>query len=153
MCLLSASLFEILIFRTKVSGETAHTLLQIWARRIGEASPISTRPDFCRDIIPLEISRPYLLYWSHPILFRMFFDAAKATNFVIENEEEAEPNTLAGKTSDMIFPSPESKEFILRTVASRPFCYSAPCPQRMYAMIRENEFRLAGAFSIDKQFL
>ena len=46
---------------------------QIWARSIGEASPISifqkveeaspisTRLDFCRDIIPLEISRPYLV--------------------------------------------------------------------------------------------
>ena len=41
---------------------------QIWARRIGEASPISilTRPNFCRDIIPLEISRPWLL-WARRI--------------------------------------------------------------------------------------
>ena len=53
------------------------TFWQGWARSIGEASPISilifqkveeaspisisTRLDFCRDIIPLEISRPYLL--------------------------------------------------------------------------------------------
>jgi hypothetical protein len=38
-------------------------------------------------------------------------------------------------------------------IDSRPFSYSAACPQRMYALVRESEFRLAGAFSIDKQFL
>ena len=56
-----------------------HISNQIWARSIGEASPIlisifqkveeaspiSTGLDFCRDIIPLEISHPYLFPISY----------------------------------------------------------------------------------------
>ncbi len=83
----------------------------------------------------------------------MFYDAQRASNFVIDNEEIPEEDILNGKSSGTIFPAPESKEFILRTFANRPFKYSAACPQRMYALIRDNEFRVAGAFSVDKQFL
>ncbi len=84
----------------------------------------------------------------------MFYDAQKASHYFIENEEEeSDENILSGKTSEMIFPAPESKEFILKTFANRPFNYSAPCPQRMYAKVGENTFRVAAAFSVDKQFL
>ena len=83
----------------------------------------------------------------------MFFDAQRASNLIIENEDDLDGDILAGKTSGMIFPDPEMKEFILRTFANRPFSYSAASPQRMYAMVRRSEFRLAGAFSIDKNFL
>ena len=83
----------------------------------------------------------------------MFFDAQRASNLVIENEDDVDGDILAGKTSRMIFPDPEMKEFILRTFASRPYSYSAASPQRMYAMVKRSEFRLAGAVSIDKIFL
>ena len=69
----------------------------------------------------------------------MFYDAQRASNFVIDNEEIPEEDILNGKSSGTIFPAPESKEFILRTFANRPFKYSAACPQRMYALIRDNE--------------
>ena len=83
----------------------------------------------------------------------MFYDAQKASHFFIHNEEENGSNILTGKNSGTIFPVAEWKEFILRTYANRPYSYSASCPQRMYAKVRDNEFRIAGAFSIDKQFL
>ena len=83
----------------------------------------------------------------------MFYDAQRASNFVIDNEEIPDEDILTGKSSETIFPVPESKEFILRTFANRPFSYSAACPQRMYALVKDNEFRVAAAVSIDKQFL
>ena len=52
-----------------------------------------------------------------------------------------------------VFPQPDSREFILRTCVGRPYPYSQSAPQRMYCCVTKNEFRVAGAFTIDKQFL
>ena len=51
------------------------------------------------------------------------------------------------------FPEPHSREYILRKSTRRPFPYSAETPQRMYCCLRRDEFRVAGAFTIDKQYL
>ena len=49
-------------------------------------------------------------------------------------------------------PPPCSKQFVLRSLVSRPFPYSRPQPQRLYVKICPGEFRLAGSFAQDRQF-
>jgi len=50
-------------------------------------------------------------------------------------------------------PPPINKQFSLRCVSGRPLPSSRPTPQRMYARLGPSEFRLAGAYTIDRQFL
>ncbi|XP_067019940.1 rab3 GTPase-activating protein catalytic subunit-like isoform X1 [Acropora muricata] len=50
------------------------------------------------------------------------------------------------------FPSPTGREYILRTTIPRPRPSSRPCPQRMYCVLTNDEFRLAGAFTDDVIF-
>ena len=77
------------------------------------------------------------------LICKMFRDAFQAENISFDNEDN-EINA---------FPMAESREFVLRTCVGRPYPYSQSSPQRMYCSIKENEFRVAGAFTIDKQFL
>lgn len=52
-----------------------------------------------------------------------------------------------------VFPTPAAREYILRTVASRPAPYSKQFPQRMYCTLVDGaEYRLAGAFTSDTTF-
>jgi len=48
--------------------------------------------------------------------------------------------------------SPCVKQFILRSIVSRPFPYSQPQPQRMYVKLASGEFRLCGSFTSDRQY-
>ena len=48
--------------------------------------------------------------------------------------------------------TPSTKQFILRSLVSRPFPFSHPQPQRMYVKLAPGEFRLAGSFTIDRQY-
>lgn len=50
------------------------------------------------------------------------------------------------------FPPPTGREYILRTTIPRPRPSSRPCPQRMYCVLTNDEFRLAGAFTNDVIF-
>ena len=50
------------------------------------------------------------------------------------------------------FPPAVGKEYILRTMVSRPTPWSRPSPQRMYCVLTSGEFRLAGAFTTDTNF-
>ncbi len=50
------------------------------------------------------------------------------------------------------FRDPFRREYILRTSASRPAPYSRPSPQRLYCLVTDSEFRLAGAFTEDTMF-
>jgi len=50
------------------------------------------------------------------------------------------------------FPPPTGREYILRTTIPRPSTSSRPCPQRMYCVLTNDEFRLAGAFTDDVIF-
>ena len=45
-----------------------------------------------------------------------------------------------------------NREYILRTKVSRPVRSSSVLPQRLYALIGQKEFRMAGAFSQDQTF-
>ncbi|KAG8231944.1 hypothetical protein J437_LFUL011413 [Ladona fulva] len=46
----------------------------------------------------------------------------------------------------------EQKEYVFQVMATRPAPYSRPTPQRLTAIVKEGEFRLAGAFSQDTNF-
>ena len=45
-----------------------------------------------------------------------------------------------------------NREYILRTKVARPVRSSSILPQRLYALIGQSEFRMAGAFSEDQTF-
>jgi len=49
-------------------------------------------------------------------------------------------------------PPPSTKQFIIRSLAPRPFPFSRPVPQRMYARLGQGEFRIAGCFTVDRQY-
>ncbi len=63
-------------------------------------------------------------------------------------EEDRETNYLLPFENE----NPFKREYIMRASASRPAPYSRPSPQRMYCMINNLEFRLAGAFTEDTMF-
>lgn len=48
-----------------------------------------------------------------------------------------------------VLSAPFAKEFILRVSVPRPAVYSKTLPQRMYCLLSEHEFRLAGSFAED----
>lgn len=49
-------------------------------------------------------------------------------------------------------PPPSAKEYILKTSCPRPSVYSKSLPQRMFALITPNEYRISGAFVEDTLF-
>lgn len=57
--------------------------------------------------------------------------------------------TLTLQVPPQDFPMPNSKEYILRNIVKSPSPHASPSPQRMFAVITGNEFRLAAAFSRD----
>jgi hypothetical protein len=63
-----------------------------------------------------------------------------------DGNEETAP-TLLGPI-DMPF----KREYILRTSAYRPPPYFREIPQRMYCLLKENEFRFAGAFTEENTY-
>ena len=77
------------------------------------------------------------------LICKMFHDAHRAEIMPFEQDD----NNIN------IFPKAESREFVLRTCVGRPYPYSQSGPQRMYCRVTDNEFRVASAFTIDKQFL
>lgn len=62
------------------------------------------------------------------------------------------PSSGSSAASLPPFPSADVKEVVMRVVAPRPAPASKPCPQRLYAMHRKDEFRLAGCFARDATF-
>ncbi len=73
----------------------------------------------------------------------------------VESNMEAVPsNVKYSNTHSSVpnFPRPAGREFIFRTMAPRPAPYSQATPQRMYCVLVDDEFRLAGAFSQDTTF-
>ena len=76
------------------------------------------------------------------LICKMFHDAHRAEIMPFEQDDNSN-----------IFPKAEAREFVLRTCVGRPYPYSQSGPQRMYCRVTDNEFRVASAFTIDKQFL
>ena len=67
-----------------------------------------------------------------------------------ENDDEDEVLNEFGEPST--FERPVRREFIMRSSVSRPAPYSRQSPQRMYCLLTNSEFRLAGAFTEDTMF-
>ncbi|TRY78537.1 hypothetical protein TCAL_04254 [Tigriopus californicus] len=81
------------------------------------------------------------------LIQKMFKEAEKATQMITDDMEAVTDAPLK------VFPAPVSREYIIRVAVPRPFPYSAKSPQRLYVCIKDKEFRLAGAFTLDKEYL
>ena len=81
------------------------------------------------------------------------YDALFALSIIIVSQDldqvELQPTKKKKLINTATVPEPSGKEFILRTVVPRPAPYSTPTPQRMFAVLTREQFRLAGAFSVD----
>jgi len=63
------------------------------------------------------------------------------------------PNEVSEKAKQSLtFPAPSEREFLLRVKACVPSPVSTASPQRLYAVVNDDSFRLAGAFSHDTVF-
>ncbi len=78
------------------------------------------------------------------LITRMFKDAYRASHMILGEEDFDDSRP---------FPRPVAREFILKTKVGRPYTYSKAGPQRMYCRLKNHEFRVAGAFTLDKTFL
>ena len=80
------------------------------------------------------------------LVIQMFKDAHRASQMIVDEDESDFENVSP-------FPKPSSREFILKVNMHRPYTYSAQSPQRLFCKLSKNEFRIAGAFTLDQQFL
>ncbi|KAL8588274.1 hypothetical protein ACOMHN_008577 [Nucella lapillus] len=97
-------------------------------------------------------------------IHKLFCAAQKAALMILEEEEEGEGGRSAeaeqSKMNEQIrpastihdFPTPSAREYILRAMIPRPAPYSRVLPQRMYCVIVDGDYRLAGAFCSDTTF-
>ena len=144
-----------LLSKTEIKISRAHSLQTKFMKNFGAQTEEAAKDDVdavqkqMKDFVTRlynEAEVPVLGSGRGPtgqLICKMFGDARRAENMSME-EEESNVN---------IFPQAESREFVLRTSVGRPYPYSQSAPQRMYCSVRENEFRVAGAFTIDKKFL
>jgi len=72
--------------------------------------------------------------------------------FTTSDEVTSQPHLPAHTPPFQDFPPPTGREYILRTTIPRPRPSSRPCPQRMYCVLTNDDFRLAGAFTDDVIF-
>uniref|UniRef100_A0A8C9YAE8 Rab3 GTPase-activating protein catalytic subunit n=1 Tax=Sander lucioperca TaxID=283035 RepID=A0A8C9YAE8_SANLU len=87
------------------------------------------------------------------IIHRLFVNAQRAAHLAPLDEDfglDRKPTGGSNKISD--FPSPAGREILLRTCVPRPAPYSKALPQRLFCVLMNEEFRLAGAFSSDTSF-
>ncbi|KAG8201721.1 hypothetical protein JTE90_012782 [Oedothorax gibbosus] len=79
---------------------------------------------------------------------QLFADAQKASQLLPEDIPQPDPHPPPSPSSQE-FPLPSGREFILRSSSGR----SIQVPQRLYAVVTSDEFRLCGAFTEDTTFL
>ncbi|XP_039643316.1 rab3 GTPase-activating protein catalytic subunit isoform X2 [Perca fluviatilis] len=95
------------------------------------------------------------------IIHRLFVNAQRLADFTSDEAAhlapldedfglDRKPTGGSNKMSD--FPSPAGREILLRTCVPRPAPYSKALPQRLFCVLMNEEFRLAGAFSSDTSF-
>ncbi|XP_041356173.1 rab3 GTPase-activating protein catalytic subunit-like [Gigantopelta aegis] len=89
------------------------------------------------------------------IIHKLFVASQKAEFMLLDEEKDSkqpteEPHKPASTVSD--FPRASAREYILRAMVPRPAPYSRVLPQKMYCVLVDNDFRLAGAFSSDTTF-
>ncbi|WAR09607.1 RB3GP-like protein [Mya arenaria] len=88
------------------------------------------------------------------VITKLFQSAMRASYMILDDDDTGTTQpSLAEEDSTHNssvpnFPRPLAREYILRTILPRPAPYSRTLPQRMYCCIEEDEFRLAGAFTV-----
>lgn len=82
----------------------------------------------------------------------MFSDAQKAAQMVLDMEPLNFAEEMPWSTSSSNFPQPSIREFVMRVWATRPAPSSRLTPQRLTAILKKKEFRLAGCFCRDTTF-
>lgn len=95
------------------------------------------------------------------VVHRLFVASQKAAHMVVE--ERLEESDLGDHSLSLDvsrppstipdFPPPAAREYILRAMIPHPTPYSRVLPQRMYCVLVEGDYRLAGAFCSDTTFL
>ncbi|XP_069677662.1 rab3 GTPase-activating protein catalytic subunit [Periplaneta americana] len=82
----------------------------------------------------------------------MFSDAQKAAQMLSDIEPLDLSEEKPWTTTSSNFPQPSTREFVMRVLAARPSPSSCITPQRLTAVLKKKEFRLAGCFSHDTTF-
>nr|XP_045611406.1 rab3 GTPase-activating protein catalytic subunit-like isoform X2 [Procambarus clarkii] len=94
-------------------------------------------------------------------VIRKLFQQARRASMLVDDSPQENPSTNEGRRSSMSsnhagtaseLGRPAGREYLLRTLVPAPAPYSRPVPHRMFAVILQNEFRLAGAYSQDTTF-
>lgn len=94
-------------------------------------------------------------------IHKLFVASQKASHMILEdensigadvNESVSVPDHLRPSSTVPDFPNPSAREYILRAMVPRPAPYSRVLPQRMYCVLVEGDYRLAGAFCSDTTF-
>lgn len=94
-------------------------------------------------------------------IHKLFVAAQKAAYMIPEEKDDAnDPSSwipssdIASRPASTVpdFPSPWAREYILRAMVPRPAPYSRVLPQRMYCVLVDGDYRMAGAFSSDTTF-
>nr|XP_043869718.1 rab3 GTPase-activating protein catalytic subunit isoform X2 [Solea senegalensis] len=87
------------------------------------------------------------------IIHRLFVNAQRAALLSpLDEDLGSDRKSTGGSNKVPDFPSPAGREILLRTCVPRPAPYSKPLPQRLFCVLMKEEFRLAGAFSLDTSF-
>ncbi|XP_056285379.1 rab3 GTPase-activating protein catalytic subunit isoform X3 [Pseudoliparis swirei] len=95
------------------------------------------------------------------IIHRLFVNAQRLADFTSDETALLAPldedlgrdrKPAAGSSKAADFPPPAGREILLRTCVPRPAPYSKALPQRLFCVLMREEFRLAGAFSLDTAF-
>ena len=89
------------------------------------------------------------------IIHKLFVASQKAEFMLLDDEKDSkqpaeEPHKPSSTVPD--FPRASAREYILRAMVPRPAPYSRVLPQKMYCVLIDNDFRLAGTFSSDTTF-
>ncbi|PSN30908.1 Rab3 GTPase-activating protein catalytic subunit, partial [Blattella germanica] len=82
----------------------------------------------------------------------MFSDAQKAAQMLSDSETINLAEEPPWSNTSSTFPQPSTREFIMRVMAARPSPSSCVTTQRLTAVLKKKEFRLAGCFSHDTTF-
>jgi Rab3 GTPase-activating protein catalytic subunit len=101
-------------------------------------------------------------------IHKLFVAAQKAALMIMDDDDAdvvkdktatdslgaASSNSMSTQPSSSShdFPTPSAREYILRAMVPRPAPFSRVLPQRMYCVMVNGDYRLAGAFSTDTTF-
>jgi len=88
---------------------------------------------------------------DHPELVERLVQK-ESTILVLQAERDTVKELFLDKDGDFAFSSPDSREFILRTIANHPLPSSRPLIHRLYAILTGSEFRVGEALCFDTMY-